>query len=173
MSTPRLDDLLARERAGAPVEFLFFWGHRPAADGRITKSCLSQWWRAGFDLDGDHYRTAEHYMMAAKARLFGDAATAARVLAAEGPDEAKGLGRKVVDYDDAVWRAHRYDIVVRANEAKFGQNPRLAAFLRATGSAELVEASPLDAVWGIGLAADNPDADVPSRWRGLNLLGSR
>ncbi|WP_285506409.1 NADAR family protein [Actinokineospora sp. NBRC 105648] len=168
---PHLDTLLDRERAGEAIDFLFFWGHRPAADGRVGASCLSQWWRSGFDVDGEHYRTAEHYMMAAKARLFGDEDIARAVLAADGPDQAKSLGRKVRGFDDARWREHRYDVVVRANEAKFGQHPALAAYLRGTGDAVLVEASPVDSIWGIGLTATSPDARRPSSWPGLNLLG--
>ncbi|SDD27102.1 NADAR family protein [Actinokineospora iranica] len=164
---PRLADLLARPT----TDFLFFWGHRPTPDGSVGKSCLSQWWPSPTVIDGERYLTAEHYMMTAKARLFDDEATAEAVLASHTPEEAKALGRKVRGFTEPRWREHRYDIVVRANEAKFSQHPRLAAFLRSTGTAVLVEASPVDPVWGIGLAATSPDARRPSAWPGLNLLG--
>ncbi len=166
----RHDALLARERAGERIDFLFFWGHRPLPDG-IGKSCLSQWWQSGFDVAGEHFRTAEHYMMVGKARLFGDEAVAAAILATPDPDRAKGLGRQVTGFDDARWRAHREEVVVRGNEAKFRGHPALAAYLRSTGDRVLVEASPVDPVWGIGLAADSPDARRPSAWPGANLLG--
>jgi ribA/ribD-fused uncharacterized protein len=61
--------------------------------------------------------------------------------------------------------------VTRGNVAKFGQHEDLRAFLLATDERVLVEASPRDAVWGIGLGASNPDARIPERWRGRNLLG--
>ena len=74
-------------------------------------------------------------------------------------------------YDDARWVAHRFDAVVRGNQAKFSQAKRLREFLAATAPRVLVEASPVDAIWGIGMAADDPRATDPRQWAGLNLLG--
>lgn len=153
------------------TEYLFFWGHRPLPDGRIGKSCLSQWWPAEFTVDNEVYPTAEHFMMVGKARLFGDEQIAAKIFEAPTPDAAKSLGRKVKSFDDEIWTEHRYDIVVRGTEAKFSQNPPLHGYLVGTGNAVIVEASPVDPIWGIGLSADSPDARHPDRWRGLNLLG--
>lgn len=153
------------------MEYLFFWGHRPAHDGSITASCLSQWWPSPFAVDGVTFATAEHYMMWSKAQLFGDTSVASRVLRARHPDEAKTLGRNVRGFDESTWVDRRYGIVVAGSVAKFGQNDDLKAFLLGTGERVLVEASPLDRVWGIGLAADDPRAADPDRWLGLNLLG--
>ncbi|GAA2070857.1 NADAR family protein [Streptomyces albiaxialis] len=156
---------------GLPVKFLFFWGHRPRRDGTPGPGCLSQWWPAEFTEGGRVFATAEHYMMAHKAWLFGEDDLAERVLAAPHPAQAKKLGREVRGFDEEVWAAHRYGIVVAASRAKFGQHPEIRDFLLTTGARVLVEASPLDRVWGIGLAADHEDAPRPDRWRGLNLLG--
>jgi ribA/ribD-fused uncharacterized protein len=156
---------------GGRVKYLFFWGHRPASDGRITASCLSQWWPSPFTVDDRTFATAEHYMMFSKATLFGDPETADRVLTAGHPAKAKALGREVRGFDEATWAARRYDIVLAGSVAKFGQHDDLRAFLLGTGSRVLVEASPLDRVWGIGLAADDERAQSPDRWKGLNLLG--
>ncbi|GGU47925.1 NADAR family protein [Lentzea flava] len=153
------------------MKFLFFWGHQPERDGGIGKGCLSQWWPCTFVAEGQEFSSAEHYMMWRKALLFGDTEIAARVLTARTPGEAKALGRHVSGFDDAAWTAARLDIVVAGNLAKFDQNPALRSYLLATGSRVLVEASPLDRVWGIGLAADDPRAADPSSWPGLNLLG--
>lgn len=150
---------------------LLFWGHRPPKGGGVGKGCLSQWYPAPFTADGVRYATAEHYMMAGKARLFGDAEAEERVLADDDPSKAKGAGRKVRGFDEAIWAGHRYGLVVAANETKFGQHPPLRDFLLATGDRVLVEASPYDTVWGIGLSASQPEAARPSEWRGLNLLG--
>lgn len=87
------------------------------------------------------------------------------------PGAAKALGRAIRGYDEEVWAANRYGIVVEGNIAKFGQNPPLLAYLISTAGRILVEASPEDRVWGIGLAAVDGRVGQPSRWRGLNLLG--
>jgi ribA/ribD-fused uncharacterized protein len=166
-----VDTLRARWAAGERPAFVFFWGHQPRTDDALGASCLSQWYPASFALDGDTYATAEHWMMAEKARLFEDHETRARVLAAATPAEAKELGRAVRGFENAAWTRARHDIVLRGNLAKFGQNPVIGQFLRDTGEHVLVEASPVDRIWGIGLAQDDPGAADPTRWRGLNLLG--
>lgn len=121
--------------------------------------------------EGIHYLTAEHYMMAEKARVFGDEQTLTRVLNAKTPGEAKKLGRLVSNFEENRWLSVRWSIVVKGNLLKFGQNMELKNFLLTTGNRVLVEASPVDAIWGIGLAADHKDACNPNLWRGLNLLG--
>lgn len=166
-----VEQLCRRIEAGETIKYVYFWGHRPKHTMEVDKSCFSQWFEADFEINGLTYRSAEHYMMAAKARLFGDEAALARILAARTPAEAKSIGREIGGFDEAVWDAERLAIVTRANHAKFGQNPALREFLLGTGDRVLVEASPVDAIWGIGLAADHPDAGDPARWRGLNLLG--
>ena len=110
-------------------------------------------------------------MMAEKARLFGDEAALARILASADPREVKRLGRGVTSYDPDRWAARRFDAVTEGNVAKFGQNPALLKFLLGTGDRVLVEASPDDAVWGIGVAESDPRASSPHRWPGENLLG--
>lgn len=166
-----LASAVAAEQRGARLEFLHFWGHAPSADGTVTASCLSQWWAAPFTVDGVVYRTCEHYMMAAKARLFDDPEMEAKILAAGHPRTAKRFGRQVRGFEQERWEAERFGIVVDANVGKFGEHEDLRAFLLGTRKRVLVEASPTDRIWGIGLTRDDPRADRPSRWRGLNLLG--
>ncbi|MFI8105029.1 NADAR family protein [Streptomyces sp. NPDC086023] len=167
----KIDKLIEQVNRGERVKYLPFWGHRPRADGTLGPSCLSQWWPSPFTVGDVEYATAEHWMMAGKARLFGDEEALATALAAATPAEAKKAGRLVRGFDDAVWERERYAIVVEGSVHKFGSDPALRSFLLGTGERVLVEASPLDRIWGIGLAADSPDALVPQRWRGLNLLG--
>jgi ribA/ribD-fused uncharacterized protein len=150
---------------------LFFWGHQPPKEGGVSVSCFSQWWPASFEEAGERYPTAEHWMMAKKARLFGDETVARAILAAPNPKAAKELGRAATGFDAALWEANKRRIVTEGNELKFRQNPSLAAFLLSTGDAVLVEASPVDPIWGIGLAANDPGALDARQWRGENLLG--
>ncbi len=164
-------ELADLDEAGTLPELLLFWGHRPAAGGRIGPGCLSQWYPAPFAVAGITYATAEHFMMAGKARLFGDAEAERRVLASPDPRAAKAAGRTVRGFAEDTWAAHAYDLVVAGNTAKFGQHAGMREFLVASGERVIVEASPQDRVWGIGLRASDPDARHPARWRGRNLLG--
>ncbi|MGP4115428.1 NADAR family protein [Streptomyces sp. 4N509B] len=163
--------MVALVAAGAAPRWLMFWGHRPPRGGGIGRGVLSQWWPARFVVDGVTYASAEHWMMAAKARMFGDDQAAEAILAAPGPAEAKKLGRLVHGFDQERWEAARFEVVVAGNVAKFGQDPALRAYLAGTRRRVLVEASPYDRVWGIGVSADDERATDPARWPGLNLLG--
>lgn len=134
-------------------------------------SPFSQWYRCAFAAGGHAFNCAEQYMMHGKALLFGDAAIAAEILAADHPRQHKALGRKVRGFDDAIWKREREGIVLAGNRAKFTQNAALREQLLATRGTTLVEASPYDRIWGIGLAATDPRAQDPKQWRGQNLLG--
>jgi ribA/ribD-fused uncharacterized protein len=170
-ATPRTVEELVALAPTRKLEYLLFWGHRPQRDGSVGAGCLSQWWPAFFAVDGHTFRTAEHYMMWRKAMMFGDVSVAEQIVAAGHPREAKMLGRGVRGFDEQSWVDRRFDIVVEASTAKFGQDPLLRDFLVGTGSRVLVEASPTDRIWGIGLSAADDGAADPARWKGLNLLG--
>jgi ribA/ribD-fused uncharacterized protein len=163
--------LLEQIASGVSFKYLFFWGHRPSKDGSISASCFSQWWEAPFSIDGLTYRTAEHWMMASKAAMFQDDTTRAEIIYASTPAEAKMLGRKVAGFDTTLWDARKGAIVAVGNYYKFLQHPALSAYLLQTGDRIIVEASPVDPVWGIGMAADHPRVHDPACWRGENLLG--
>jgi len=152
-------------------KFLFFWGHQPNKDRSISKTCFSQWWLSSFEVDKVIYKTAEHWMMAKKAELFKDDQVLAKIIKANSPAEAKKLGREVKNYNETLWLAARFDIVKEGNYHKFSQNSDLKNFLINTNDRVLVEASPVDAIWGIGMAGDHKDVLNPEKWKGLNLLG--
>lgn len=165
------EQLIKAVAAGQALKYLYFWGHQPAPDGAVTQSCLSQWYASPFEAEGTLYHTAEHYMMAKKAELFSQPQLAKEILAAPDPGKAKAIGRSVQNFDNAVWNRHRWDIVVAANTHKFSQHAALGSFLVGTGTRILVEASPVDCIWGIGLDAKSAAAADPRQWKGLNLLG--
>ncbi|MGN0650661.1 MAG: NADAR family protein [Oscillospiraceae bacterium] len=150
--------------------FLLFWGHNQRSNSP-DKSCLSQWFDCRFTADGREYNTAEQYMMAHKAMLFGDDEVLDEILRADNPALYKKLGRKIRGFDEEIWKKHRTEIVIEGNMAKFSQNEHLKQFLLESSPKVLVEASPYDSIWGIGIAADMPDAQKPDKWRGSNLLG--
>ncbi|XP_065832926.1 N-glycosidase YbiA-like [Oscarella lobularis] len=142
--------------------FTFFWK---------SLSPFSQWHPAKFTVDGIVYNCAEQFMMHQKAILFKDDVTASEVLETEDPAGQKKLGRKVRGFDEDVWKKHRMQIVKAASKAKFTQNDKLKSQLLATAGTTLVEASPVDRIWGIGLSATDKRAQRRETWRGQNLLG--
>ncbi|KAK7910733.1 hypothetical protein PG985_013214 [Apiospora marii] len=144
---------------------VFFW----RASEKHGMFC--QWYKSGFFCDGHPFATAEQYMMYRKAETFGDASTAAAILHSpkKSPRQHKAMGRKVKGFDDDVWAAAGIDAVVTGNLCKFTQNEQLRAGLMGTVGSVLAEASPYDAIWGIGFekefALENRHA-----W-GANKLG--
>ena len=156
---------------GGKIKYLMFLGHQKSKDGSITASCFSQWWHSPFVVDGIEYKTAEHWMMAQKALLFDDKDIFAKIIPAKTPAEAKKLGRKVSQFDETLWLEKRSEIVVAGNLHKFSQHADLKTFLLNTKDRVLVEASPVDRIWGIGLSADDEKSQNPLLWKGLNLLG--
>ncbi|KAK2007979.1 DUF1768-domain-containing protein [Colletotrichum eremochloae] len=135
---------------------------------------LSQWWASDPSTSSSSppvtFKTAEHYMMHGKALLFGDADAALVILQADHPRKARALGRQVRGFDEALWASHRERIVREGNLLKFRCAPELRRKLLATGERELVEASPLDRVWGIGFSPGEAPTSDRRLW-GLNLLG--
>jgi ribA/ribD-fused uncharacterized protein len=132
---------------------------------------FSQWHGCRFVVDGRVYNCTEQYMMEQKAILFGDDEAAEKIRRARHPKEQKSLGRKVRNFDAARWNLVARDIVFAGNWAKFTQDERLKGALLATRGTTLVEASPYDAIWGIGLAESDPRAADRSTWQGTNWLG--
>lgn len=144
--------------------FTFFWREtEPLGE-------FSQWFPCSFTVDGVTYNCAEQFMMAGKAKLFNDPATLAKIMKETDPHQQKKMGREVKNYLDPVWSQNAKDIVYNGNYAKFSQNPNLKELLLNT-QGTLVEASPYDRIWGIGLAANDKRAKIREAWRGTNWLG--
>lgn len=157
--------------AGKNQKFVLFWGHRKSKDGSITKSCLSQWWHSSFTVGGVTYNCMEQFMMASKAKLFGDSEIFEKIMQTKTQKTIKDLGRKVRNFDGKVWDEHKFTIVYYGNLMKFSQNEDLRSFLLSTGKKILAEASPYDGIWGIKLPQEDERAQIPVKWQGENLLG--
>lgn len=170
IQTYNINILLQKKMDWNASDFVFFWGHTDRGAG-LTKACLSQWFPCSFVVDGQYYNCAEQYMMAEKARVFGDEEVRQQILSEYNQMTIKKLGRKVSGYNDEVWRNVRFDVVVKGNVAKFSQNEKLMDFLVGTCNMVIAEASPKDEVWGIGFEETAPEASNPSKWQGTNLLG--
>jgi ribA/ribD-fused uncharacterized protein len=164
------EELVHYVNQGKKAKYLFFWGHKVKGK-QITKSCFSQWYASPFTENGNRFATAEHYMMFGKAKLFGDHDAMYKALNAKNPGAVKAVGRSVRGFDQTVWNANKFDLVVKANLAKFTSNDDLREFLINTGKRVLVEASPVDRVWGIGMDQDDEAVTNPNLWKGENLLG--
>lgn len=164
------NELIKELSTGKSIDYLFFWGHKTNKQ-EITKSCFSQWYEFPFQEDGINYLTAEHYMMYKKAILFNDLDAAGKILNATTAAKVKKIGREIIHFNEEKWLENRFEIVVKANLAKFSSDTMLKDFLISTGEALLVEASPVDNIWGIGMASDDPNCEIPKKWKGLNLLG--
>lgn len=149
----------------AARSYVFFW--KPSE----PLGYLGNWYPAAFEANGVLYPTSEHYMMYAKAMLMGDESVAAQILASPDPGVVKKLGQTVSPWNEALWIENRNRIMFEACLAKFSAHADLRASLLATGNAVLVEASPFDRIWGIGMGASHRDAENPAKWKGMNLLG--
>ena len=132
---------------------------------------FSQWYPAKFTINNIMYYNAEQYMMAEKAKLFGDDYIYNQILKTTDPSICKQLGRQIKNFDEDLWKENCEKIVYNGNLAKFSQNIDLKKKLLDTKTAILAEASPYDKIWGVGLSVNNPDFKDPKKWKGTNYLG--
>ena len=132
---------------------------------------FSQWYPSKFSIDGVKYGSAEQYMMAQKAIMFDDQDAFKKILLSHSPRQQKHLGRSVKGFKKVDWEKVARGFVYMANYAKFTQNPELRELLLKTRGTELVEASPYDKIWGIGLPEGHKDIYDKRKWQGKNWLG--
>jgi ribA/ribD-fused uncharacterized protein len=158
-------ELIQKINGGFNPSFTFFWGTKNA------NGYLSQWHHAPFTINKMTFENCEKWMMYQKAILFNDIKIANEIYKISNPKQIKALGRKVSNFNKAAWDYNKYIIVRNGNYHKFSQNEKLKEMLKATGDSILVEASPYDDIWGIGLKKDDKNAKRPDNWKGENLLG--
>lgn len=155
-----------RYRSGEQMSFSLFWG----VDERYGSFC--QWYQSEFTMGEFTYKCAEQAMMAEKARTFGDGKILLEIMNyGHEPQYVKHLGRKVKNFDHFIWDSMRLEKVRDINYHKFTQNEDLKDILLSTGDSIIVEASPFDKIWGVGLSEHSSGVTVPTQWTGQNLLG--
>ncbi|GHM99543.1 hypothetical protein WSM22_10330 [Cytophagales bacterium WSM2-2] len=166
-----LDWLTRKFDSGETIKYIFFWGHSKKENESVGNFLFSQWFPSPFTVEAVEYKTCEHWMMAHKAQLFHDHEALERILKANTPAEAKKIGREVKNFDPKVWDEKKYECVTTGNVHKFRTNKLFKDYLLNTNDRVLVEASPVDFVWGIGLSKDTHLIENPHTWKGSNLLG--
>ena len=140
--------------------YTFFW-----------KDKIAQWNMETFKENDIVFCCAEGYMMYQKALLFKDNIKAEEILKSNSPREIQKLGREISNFNEELWNQHKENIVIQANMLKFSQNSHLLDILLSTEDTILVEASPYDKIWGVGLGQDDPLIIDEKNWKGQNLLG--
>ena len=145
--------------------FDFFW-HGPLSNWSHSPFTARLW--DGLERD---FVNTEQWMMACKARLFEDFKSFDKILQETDPKLIKALGRQVLNFNQTIWNDNSRNLVYVGLSHKFQQNSRAWEILYSTKGI-LVEASPYDQIWGIGLASNHPDAQNPARWKGTNWLGN-
>ncbi|AEF84426.1 conserved hypothetical protein [Treponema primitia ZAS-2] len=163
-----VDKIIEQISLGQRLDYIFFW---KTDKHNLSTGCFSQWQESDFTVGEFNYSCAEQYMMAQKALLFNDKETFEKILSTINPKEMKALGRQVKNFNANAWDKAKYKIVLDGNFYKFTQNEGMMEILLSTGNKILVEASPFDKIWGIGIDEDNKNIQEPSYWKGENILG--
>lgn len=135
-------------------------------------SVFSNWYNPSqFEFDSKMFYNSETAFMYSKAKFFGDTKTAELICNSGVPSVVKKLGRQVANFDQKIWDDNKIELMYLVCFEKFTADPAITSKLLATGNRIIVEASPVDKIWGIGLAPDDPLALSVKTWKGQNLLG--
>jgi len=160
--------IIGRYNSEQDLKFTFFW---KTSKGILDEGCFSQWQISHFSFNGIQYSSAEQFMMAHKAITFNDRKTLEKIMNESHPDKIKKLGRQIVNFNSNIWEKLKYSIALIGNYCKFVQNDKMKQILINTGGNIIVEASPNDKIWGVGLDETDSRIKNPNYWEGENLLG--
>lgn len=167
-----IESMQKEKEEGKKRDKIFFWGGKPSKETRtVGKECLSQWYMADFYVGHVKYCCMEQYMMSKKALLFGDSDVNEKIMKSFNQREIKSLGRKIKGFDEEIWSLFKRPIILTGNFYKFSQIDNIRKYLLSTGDDMLIEASPYDSIWGIGMGAEEASQCGIDKWRGQNLLG--
>jgi ribA/ribD-fused uncharacterized protein len=108
---------------------------------------LSNFSPHGFELNGLHWPSVEHYYQAQK---YAGTPVAEQIRLAENAPKARSLGQHRSFTVRPDWETVKKTIMHQALQAKFSQNRKLRQQLLATGDELLIHHSPKDLYWGWG-----------------------
>ena len=154
-----IDWLIDDVAAGKEHTYVTFWQADEGCENRI----FCQWYAHPFMVNGRKYDTAEQYMMSEKALLFGDLDSYKAIMNESSPKICKQLGRQVKNFDSSIWNNAFREIIFHGNLGKFQSDIEFIDALLSTGDAVLIEASPLDDIYGAGISKEhllNPDGTL-------------
>ena len=162
------EKIIYKYASGQDLNFTFFW---KTSKGILDEGCFSQWQISHFSFRGIQYSSAEQFMMAHKAIAFNDRETLKEIMNESHPRKIKKLGRQIVNFNSDTWDKYKYCVALIGNYCKFDQNEKMKQILINTGDNIIVEASPYDKIWGVGLDENDSRIMNPLYWEGENLLG--
>ncbi len=128
--------------------YLFFYS---------AASPLSNFHPSTFIINGETYTCGEEYIQTSKARFFKDHETYKKIKVCASPGQMKALGSNVKGFNSAAWATCVENVATKCQLEKFSQNKELRDYLLSTESKSLIEASPKDSFWGIGISLNDPD----------------
>lgn len=165
------NDICKRYDSGESLRFVFFGECHSEFTDSVGKECFSRWYSLAFEIEGKSFFCIEQYMMAEKACFFDDEECERRIMNNNDIEDITLLGQQIKIFDGFLWDNYKKDVIRQGNVAKFADNKELFEFLISTDDAILVEATPYDVVWGIGMREGDQGIDNPHNWKGENILG--
>lgn len=129
---------------------------------------LSNFYKANMVIKGKRYASVEQYIQYRRANHMDDKKAMEAIMGTNDGKSIKQIGKAIGFKGD--WHSFARLVMLEGMKAKFSQNPTLRALLFGTADRRLGEAS-RDNYWGIGYAADDPDAKDFNNWTGENTCG--
>jgi ribA/ribD-fused uncharacterized protein len=148
------------------VNDIYFYGHKNEF------GYMSNFYETTFIEHNTKFTCSEQYLMYYKCIIFDplNFALLNAIIKETSPIKIKKFGRQVKNYNDIVWDALRYDIMLNGLRLKFNQNETIKLQLKQTSNKNLFEASIFDKIWGIGFNAAKAISIKKEKF-GRNLLG--
>ena len=125
-----------------------------------------------FSIGHKEYICIEQRVQEKKCSMFGDIATAEKIMDETDPQKMRKIGENVRNYKHSEWMGCIDQVTYDANKAKFSDRRAAGAkdYLLATGKRVIGEAS-ANMKWGIGLKVSDRNSCDPNSWVGDNMSG--